>query len=278
MNVILQRTGHPSRPTPSATNATARAPHRSGVLTALSSNAFSVLEPHLRHRDFEEGSVLWEAGDQIDRVYFPLSGMVSIVLPVKDSSGIEVATVGREGAAGIDCGLGQAQSLTQGVVQIAGTFSYMSALQFANAARQNDEIDRVAAVCCNWLLAQSQQMAACNAVHSADARFCRWLLQSGERIDSDVVPSTQEAIGRALGIRRTTVTLIAKGMQTAGIISYRRGKIVIRDRDRLRSAACDCCAALGRHNWPSERLIRKGAEPFDPPSSAGIAIGVGSID
>lgn len=269
MNVILQRTGHPSRPTPLATNATARPLHRNGVLTALSSNALSVLEPHLRHRDFEEGSVLWEAGEQTDRVYFPMSGMISIALPIENGGGVEVASVGREGAAGIDYGLGQSPSLTQGVVQIAGTFSHMSVLQFANAARQNDEIDRVAAVCCNWLLAQSQQMAACNAVHSADARFCRWLLQSVERIDSDVVPSTQETIGRALGIRRTTVTLIAKGHQAAGIISYRRGKIVIRDRDRLRSAACDCCAAFGRHNWPSERLIREGAEPLDPPSSAG---------
>jgi len=269
MNVILQGTGQPLRPTLSTTSAAARPLHRNGALAALSSSAFSVLEPHLRHRDFEEGSVLWEAGEQTARVYFPLSGVISIVLPVKDGGGVEVATVGREGTAGIDYGLGQTQSLTQGVTQIAGTFSYMSALQFANAARQNDEIDRVAVICCNWLLAQSQQMAACNAVHSADARFCRWLLQSGERIDSDVVPSTQEAIGRALGIRRTTVTLIAKGLQTAGIISYRRGKIVIRNRDGLRSAACDCCATLGRHNWPSERLIRKGAEPLDPQGSAG---------
>ena len=269
MNVLLQGTGRPCRLTPAATSTTARPRHRTGVLAALSSSAFSVLVPHLRHRDFAEGSVLWEAGEQTDRVYFPLSGMISIAVPIKDGGGVEVASVGREGAAGIDYGLGQSQSLTQGVVQIAGTFSYMSALQFANAARQNDEIDRVAAICCNWLLAQSQQMAACNAVHSADARFCRWLLQSGERIDSYVVPSTQETIGRALGIRRTTVTLIAKGIQTAGIISYRRGKIVIRNRDGLRSAACDCCAALGRHNWPSERLIRKGDEPLDPQASAG---------
>src|SRR5260221_9571494 len=269
MNVILQGTGQPLRPTLSTTSAAARPLHRNGALAALSSSAFSVLEPHLRHRDFEEGSVLWEAGEQTARVYFPLSGVISIVLPVKDGGGVEVATVGREGTVGIDYGLGQTQSLTQGVTQIAGTFSYMSALQFANAARQNDEINRVAVICCNWLLAQSQQMAACNAVHSADARFCRWLLQSGERIDSDVVPSTQEAIGRALGIRRTTVTLIAKGLQTAGTISYRRGKIVIRNRDGLRSAACDCCPSFGRHNLPSERLIRKGGQPLHPQVSAG---------
>jgi CRP-like cAMP-binding protein len=228
--------------------------HRNGALAALSSSAFSILEPHLRSRDFEEGSVLWDAGESSNRAYFPLSGVISIVVPVKDGGGIEVASVGYEGAAGIDCESGHHHSVTQGVTQVAGTFSYMSAVQFASAARQNEEIGHVAAICCNWLLAQSQQIAACNAVHPADARFCRWLLLSAARLESDIVPSTQEAIARALGIRRTTVTLIAQSLQAAGLISYRRGKIAIRDRDGLRSAACDCCGPLGRPNWPSERL------------------------
>jgi Crp-like helix-turn-helix protein len=230
--------------------------HRNAVLAALSLSAFSVLEPHLRHRDFQERCVLWRAGEPLDRVYFPWSGMIAITLPIGINIGIEVASVGREGAAGIDYGVGQSTSMTQGVTQMAGTFSYMPASSFASAARKNAEIGRLAAVCCNWLLIQSQQTAACNAVHPADARFCRWLLQCGERVDGDVITSTQEAIGRALGIRRATVTLIARDLQMAGIISYRRGKIEIRDRDGLRSAACDCCAALGRRNRPSEQLVR----------------------
>lgn len=238
----------------------ARPHHSNAVLAALSSPAFSVLEPHLNHRDFEEGAVLWDAREQIDRVYFPLSGIVSLVLPVKDGSGIEVASIGPEGAAGIDYRSGQPQSLTQGVTQIGGTFVYMSASQFARVAQQNDEIHGVAAACRNWLLTQSQQMAACNAVHSADKRFCRWLLLCSERIDSDMVPSTHEAVARTLGIRRTTVTLIAQGLQMDGIISYRRGKIMIRDREALRAAACDCCAVLGRHNWPSGQFAKEEIE------------------
>jgi CRP-like cAMP-binding protein len=235
-------------------------PHqRNAVLAALSPPAFSVLEPHLAHRDCEEGSVLWDTGEQIGRVYFPLSGIVSLVLPVKDSW-IEVASVGPEGAAVIDYRSGHSRSMTQGIAQIGGTFLYMSASQFARAAKQNEEIENIAATCCNWLLTQSQQMAACNAVHSADRRFCRWLLQCSERIDSDMVPSTHEAIARMLGIRRTTVTLIAQGLQMEGLISYRRGKIVIRDREGLRSAACDCCEVLGRHNWPMEHFVSEKIE------------------
>jgi CRP-like cAMP-binding protein len=222
------------------------------VLAALSPRAFALLESHLRYRDFPEGSVLWDAGAPTERVYFPLSGVISVVLPVKDGSGIEVASVGREAAAGL--GFGQSRSVTQGVTLISGTLSYISATQLAAAARQNEEISRVAAICSDWLLAQAQQFAACNAVHPADARFCRWLLQAAERVEGEVIPSTQETIAQALGIRRTTVTLIAQGLQMEGMISYRRGKIRIRNREGLRNAACDCCNALSRAYWPAERL------------------------
>ena len=266
MNMPLQGLGPFRRPAIVA-NTYPRPHHRNAVLAALSPRAFQILEAHLRHRDFPEGSVLWDAGAPTERVYFPLSGVISVVLPVKDGSGIEVASVGREAVAGLGYGWGQLRSVTQGITLISGTFSYMSASALANAAKQNDEIARVAAICCDWLLAQSQQLAACNAVHPADARFSRWLLQSAERIEGEVIPSTQETIAQALGIRRTTVTLIAQGLQMEGMISYRRGKIRIRNREGLRAAACDCCAALGRANWPSERFANSGVQPSDSQTS-----------
>ncbi|HKD28050.1 MAG TPA: Crp/Fnr family transcriptional regulator [Xanthobacteraceae bacterium] len=266
MNMPLQGLGPFRRPA-IVTNTYPRPHHRNAVLAALSPRAFSILEAHLRHRDFSEGAVLWDAGAPTERVYFPLSGVISVVLPIKDGSGIEVASVGREAVAGLGYGWGQFRSVTQGITLISGTFSYMSASALANAAKQNDEIAHVAAICCDWLLAQSQQFAACNAVHPADARFSRWLLQSAERIEGDVIPSTQETIAQALGIRRTTVTLIAQGLQMEGMISYRRGKIRIRNREGLRAAACDCCAALGRAHWPAERFANGGVEPNDSQSS-----------
>jgi CRP-like cAMP-binding protein len=265
MNMPMPGLGPLRRPAIVA-NTYPRPHHKNALLAALSSRAFSLLETHLRHRDFPEGSVLWDAGAPSERVYFPLSGIISVVLPVKDGSGIEVASIGREAAACVSYWSGQARSITQGITLIAGTFSYISASALAAAARQNEEIGRLVAISCDWLLAQSQQLAACNAVHPADARFCRWLLQSAERIEGDVIPSTQETIAQALGIRRTTVTLIAQGLQMEGMISYRRGKIRIRNRDGLKAAACDCCAALSRPNWPSERLA-KSAEAIDPQGS-----------
>jgi CRP-like cAMP-binding protein len=265
MNMPMQGIGPLRRPTV-ITNSYPRPHHRNAVLAALSQRAFSLLETHLRYRDFPEASVLWDAGAPTERVYFPLSGIISVVLPVKDGSGIEVASVGREAVAGLGCGIGQPRSVTQGITLISGTFSYISASQLAAAARQNEEIGRITAICSDWLLAQAQQLAACNAVHPADARFCRWLLQAAERVEGEVIPSTQETIAQALGIRRTTVTLIAQGLQMEGMISYRRGKIRIRNREGLRNAACDCCNALGRVYWPTERL-KGGSEASETQTS-----------
>jgi Crp-like helix-turn-helix domain len=233
------------------------------ALAALSFAAFSLLEPHLRHRDLPKGFALWDAGEA-DRVYFPLSGIVSVGVPVGDGDGIEVATIGREGAACVGYtlawrGAGEAQPLSRGIVQIAGAFALIPATQFASAARINEEIDQLAAFSCDWVLVQSQQMAACNAAHPADARLCRWLLQTSDRIEGALIPSTQEAIAHALGVRRTSVTEIAHDLKRAGIIAYKRGKIVIRDHARLRDAACDCHATLGRSHWPCERLAGIGA-------------------
>ena len=137
MNIPMQGVGPYRRPTV-ISNSYPRPHHRNAVLAALSPRAFSLLETHLRYRDFPEGSVLWDAGAPTERVYFPLSGIISVVLPVKDGSGIEVASVGREAVAGLGSGFGQARSVTQGMALVSGTFSYISASQLAAAARQNE--------------------------------------------------------------------------------------------------------------------------------------------
>jgi CRP-like cAMP-binding protein len=104
------------------------------------------------------------------------------------------------------------------------------------------------------MLAQSQQIAACNAVHSAEQRLCRWLVQSYERVADGKLHATQDSIGNALGIRRTTVTLLAQALQAQGLIQYRRGKITINDPERIEKTACECSKMLGRKHWPSTRL------------------------
>jgi CRP-like cAMP-binding protein len=100
------------------------------------------------------------------------------------------------------------------------------------------------------LSTETQQIAICNAKHNAEARLCRWLLQTRDRIESDIVPLTQEFLSEMLGVRRTTVTLVARALQEAGLIKYRRGVIRIEDAHRLRDAACECYAAIGKESLP----------------------------
>jgi CRP-like cAMP-binding protein len=100
------------------------------------------------------------------------------------------------------------------------------------------------------LWAEAQQLAACNAVHSTSRRLCRWLLQHADRSDGQQLPLTQELLAQMLGVRRTTVTLLAQSMQTKGIIRYRRGHIVILDRKQLEECACECYHVIQHERLP----------------------------
>ena len=103
--------------------------------------------------------------------------------------------------------------------------------------------------CRDWILVQVQQTAACNTLHSAEQRFARWLLTCSEKLDASTITATQEQIAGLLGIRRATLSLIAQTLSTQGLIEYRRGRIKITDKDKLKAAACDCSERLGRDHW-----------------------------
>jgi CRP-like cAMP-binding protein len=234
--------------------------HDNPLLEMLSPQAASLIRNQSRQLDLPEGMLAWNVGDEISDIFFPVSGMISIRVLTSDGHAIEVATVGRQGAAGLYEQVGRAPVLTQGVVAVSGRFTRISGSAFGTAVRENIEIRSLAAACDSWLLRQSQQIAACNAAHPADARFCRYLLRASDALASDIVPLTQETIAQSLGIRRTTATLIAQDLQQRGIISYRRGKIIINNRVRLEGATCDCYAMLGRRHWPFFRLT--GTRPL----------------
>jgi CRP-like cAMP-binding protein len=226
---------------------------QNACLSALSSRALSLLGSHLREAIFRAGSILWPVTTPLSEVYFPSSGLISILVPVSDGALIEVGSICRQAAVGAI--FDPSHSHTQGVVEIGGSFTCISAQKLFSAAKENSEIRDLVHYCREWILMQAQQTAACNAVHPADERFCRWLSQACERMDTNTVSLTQDTIASLLGIRRTTVTLIAQMLQAEGLIQYRRGKIAILDWARLRAQACECCNPLGREHWPSTRLL-----------------------
>lgn len=228
-----------------------------GCLSALSSQASSLLKPYLTEISLREGEILWDSGKRAADVYFPVTGLISMVVPVSDGIAVEVGSIGREAAAGTIFEPSQSGLCTQGQVQLGGSFIRIAAPDLMGAAKQSGEIQSLIAYCRDWVLMQAQQTAACNATHSADKRVCRWLFQASERTGADTVYSTQETIASLLAIRRTTLTLIAQKLQADRVIQYRRGKIALLDRARLGAAACECCNSLARRLWPAVRLLAR---------------------
>ena len=171
------------------------------LLEMLSLRAASLIRGHSRQQDLPEGALAWNVGDEISDIFFPISGMISIRVPTPDGHAIEVGTIGRQGAAGLYEQAGRSPVVTQGVVTVSGRFVRITGAVFGMAVRENPEIRSLAAACDSFLLRQSQQIAACNAVHPAHRRFCSYVLRASDALAADVIPLTQETIAQSLGIR-----------------------------------------------------------------------------
>jgi CRP-like cAMP-binding protein len=214
------------------------------LLASLPRDQFDRLAPYLTSVSLPQGLVLYEAGDEVDQVYFPHYGMLSLLAVLRDGKAIETATVGREGVVGAMAGLGLYKSLVRVVVQMPLAVSKIAATHFRTAAAGSDVIRNLCVRYNEVLLSQARVTAACNALHPIEARFCRWLLQSADRAASDTVPLTQEFLAEMLGVRRTSVTEVASKVQNAGVITYSRGVIKILDRVALARMSCECYETL----------------------------------
>jgi len=196
--------------------------------------------------------LLVAAGGVITHVYFPSSGLISIVAALKDGQRAEVATVGREGLAGLSVFLGSTTSLYEIVSQVSGAGLRMTAAAFI------DQIDRSPALRTRLLRASEARMAmlgqtaACNAAHPIRARLARWLLISHDSVDGDEFVLTHEFLSHMLGAERPTVTVAAGALQKGGSITYRRGTVRVKDRAKLERAACECYGIVRRE---MERLM-----------------------
>src|SRR5262249_54294418 len=208
-------------------------------LAALPPHDFSMLAPHLRTIALERGVMLHDVGEEIEHVYFPHTGMVSLVAIMQSGAAVETATIGRWGLIGASAGLGARWTVARSVVQLPGMAAWMSASQFHATAGQSQAIRDLIVRYNDLLLAQVQQSVACNALHAIEARLCRWLLQAHDCIDGDAIPLTQELLGQMLGVRRTTVTIAARLLQAGGLIRYRRGLIQILDRKALQDISSE---------------------------------------
>src|SRR5215469_8903368 len=210
------------------------------LLAALPEQPIAQLAPDLRQVTLPQGVVCYGTGDPTDQVYFPQTGMISLLVTTGDGDMVETSSVGREGAVGVQCGNGPCLSFTRAIVQIGGNFWVISAPRFEAATSRSAELRELIFNYIETLWVEAQQNAACNAIHDGSSRLCRWLLQCADRTGSDQVPLIQEFLAEMLGVRRTTVTLLAQELQKRGIHRYSRGRITILDRAALEACACEC--------------------------------------
>jgi CRP-like cAMP-binding protein len=227
-------------------------------LDSLSVENFNLLSPSLVEVVLTRDAVLCVPGLDIECVWFPTTGILSVVTILADGQDVEACTIGHESAYGLLNALGSPVAIDRVIAQVPGAAIKLAASRLRAAAALSIHITDLIVRHAQANAAQIQQSVACNAIHSVEARLCRWLLMTQDRTRSNRLPLTQEFLGFMLGVQRTTVTGVARGLQAEGSISYSRGLIEILDRAALQRGACECYASvLNKH----AQLL--GARPFN---------------
>jgi CRP-like cAMP-binding protein len=206
------------------------------------------LAPWVKEITVRRGETLFEPGDEIPYVYFPLKGTVlSLILPMDNGQRVEAATIGREGVVGGFSSMGLKPAFAAGVVQISGKIARIPLSRLETAKRTTPKLHDLFARYTDCFLAQLLQSVACGTLHPLEARAARWLLMTHDRVQQDELPLTQETMAETLGVARTYMTRIATALQKRGAISYKRGVLRIERRDVLEKAACECYGAVRQH-------------------------------
>ena len=220
-------------------------PRRNGLLAQLAAEELASLIPWLESVELPLGLTLYEPDARITHVYFPTTGSVSVIIETRDGA-VEVASVGREGLAGIAAVLYADSMPMRTFMQAKGHAYRIEADVLRKIVAARPGMQQLFSRYTLALMNQIAQSVACNRLHSLEARCARWLLMMHDRVDGDQLILTQESLSYMLGVHRPAVTLAAGVLQKAGYIEYSRGKIIVTDRAGLESASCSCYETVRR--------------------------------
>ncbi|HEY7897636.1 MAG TPA: Crp/Fnr family transcriptional regulator [Gemmatimonadaceae bacterium] len=209
------------------------------LLRALPPETGRRLAEHLVTIDTPSRTELYEPGDTVNRVYFPLDSVISMTAPVSGAWG-EVATVGQEGMVGLPTLFGTDMANMRFFVQIGGRIAVAPAHTFIELLKADDALRVIMLRYAHAMFTQIGQSVVCNQRHSLRQRCARWLLMTHDRVPGDQFHLTHEYLAVMLGVRRAGVTVAAGNLQKAGLIRYRRGEIVIVNRAGLEAVSCEC--------------------------------------
>lgn len=193
--------------------------------------------------DLAVGDVLCEPGQPYRHIYFPHTGIISLVAKVGGHQPLDIGMIGNEGMLGATLALGISNAPLGGVVQGAGTSLRISARNLKRQLRNSPGLVRELNRYLYVSMAQLSQTAACTRFHEVEARLVRWLLMTHDRVQTDNFHVTHQSLANMLGVRRSAVTIAAGTLQRRGLIRYARGNITVLSRRGLEAASCECYAA-----------------------------------
>jgi CRP-like cAMP-binding protein len=252
-----------------------RDPGENHLLAALSSDEQARLCPQLQQVDMPLASVLYESGDLLRYVYFPIDCVVSLLYVLADGASAEIAVVGNDGLIGLALVMGGETTPSRAIVQVAGSAYRLHGSLLKEEFRRNGNLHAMFLRYTQALITQMAQTAVCNRHHSVDEQLCRWLLLSLDRISTNHLVMTQELIANMLGVRREGVTEAAGKLQRMGVIRYTRGQIHVLDRPRLEALCCECYAVVRKE---TNRLLPYGQRRGGGAASAQSADSPESLD
>lgn len=246
--MFLQATGTRRKPLPKPKNHESTYPAGNRVLSQVTAAEYARLKPDLEPVPLVFNSVIYKWNAPIEYVYFPESGVLSLLAVIGEDTRVEVGLTGREGFAGMPVFLGVAKSSNQIIVQAAGAAMRMKVepalSEFGRGGLFHDAILGFT----HDLFLQVSQTTSCNRYHPVEERLARWLLMMHDRVASDTMQLTQGFLSWMLGVRNQAVSLAAINLQNAGLIHYSRGTMNILDRQNLEAAACDCYRVIRAQN------------------------------
>lgn len=224
-------------------------PREKHLLCALTDSELEMLAPHLELVTMATSEVLFEANEKIHHIYFPITAFASLLCCLEDGTTVEVAMVGNEGMLGVSALMGNNESLTQALIIQAEhgyriSINSIHSILARSGGRRSGMLQKTILRYAHSLFKQMSQGTACKRRHSLDQQLCSWLLSCFDRGHSNALSMTHESIAYILGVRRESITGIAKNLQEAGIIQYQRGHIELKSRASMESRACECCMIL----------------------------------
>ena len=213
----------------------------------------SYLLPELNPVHLGVNQVLYEQGDKIDVVYFPLDSVVSGLAIMEDGTTIETTMVGCEGVVGISAVLGSGSSRQWIWTTISGNAVQLEARFLDKLFVNNETALKSLLRCYRSVITQVSQRCVCNTRHTILERLCCWLLMIDDRVSGSNLRLTQEMIASRVGARRAGITVAAGMLQEMNGIDYRRGHLHIRNREVLEQTVCECYPMMGAEFPPPGR-------------------------